>query len=157
MGHEFAEQGVSWFEEPVVKTDLEGLRLVRDAVPMEVAGGEYAYEPFDVLQLLPVLDVLQVDVTRCGGITGFLDAQALAQAHHLPMSSHCAPALHVALGCALPAVRHIEWFLDHQRIERMLFEGAPEPDHGVLRPDLSRAGLGVTFRREDAERFGAQI
>ncbi|HZX96398.1 MAG TPA: enolase C-terminal domain-like protein [Myxococcales bacterium] len=157
MGLEFAEQGVSWFEEPVVKTDLDGLRLVRDAVPMEVTGGEYAYEPFDVLQLLPVLDVLQVDATRCGGITGFLDAHALAQAHHLPMSSHCAPALHVALGCALPAVRHIEWFLDHQRIERMLFEGAPEPDRGVLRPDLSRAGLGVTFRREDAERFGAQI
>jgi L-alanine-DL-glutamate epimerase-like enolase superfamily enzyme len=153
----FAEQGVTWFEEPVVKTDVEGLRLVRDHASMEVSGGEYGYEASDFLQLIPVLDVVQADVTRCGGITGFIDVHALVRAHELPMSSHCAPALHVALGCALPAVRHLEWFFDHQRIERMLFEGAPAPDRGALRPDLSRPGLGLDFRREDAERFRTQI
>jgi len=157
MAREFAAEGVTWFEEPVVKTDLQGLGLVRDHAPMEVSGGEYAYEPFDFLQLLPVLDVVQADVTRCGGITGFLDAHALVRAHELPLSSHCAPALHVALGCALPAMRHLEWFFDHQRIERMLFEGAPEPEHGLLRPDLSRPGLGLSFKRKDAERYGAHI
>src|SRR5207247_1712566 len=47
FAREFAEQGVSWFEEPVVKTDLEGLRLIRDAAPMEIAGGEYGWEPAD--------------------------------------------------------------------------------------------------------------
>ncbi|HET7789040.1 MAG TPA: enolase C-terminal domain-like protein [Myxococcales bacterium] len=155
MAQELAGEGVSWFEEPVVKTDLEGLRLVRDQAPMEVSGGEYAYEPIDFLQLLPVLDVMQADATRCGGITGFLDAHALVRAREMPLSSHCAPALHVALGCALPAVRHLEWFFDHQRIERLLFEGAPEPEHGLLRPDLSRPGLGLAFRRKDAERYGA--
>jgi L-alanine-DL-glutamate epimerase-like enolase superfamily enzyme len=157
MAQELAGEGVAWFEEPVVKTDIEGLRLVRDAAPMEVSGGEYAYEPFDFLQLLPVLDVMQADATRCGGITGFLAAHALCRAHELPLSSHCAPALHVALGCALPGVRHLEWFFDHQRIERMLFEGAPEPEHGRLRPDLSAPGLGLAFKRTDAERFRAHI
>jgi L-alanine-DL-glutamate epimerase-like enolase superfamily enzyme len=157
MAQQLAGEGVSWFEEPVVKTDLAGLRLVRDAAPMEVSGGEYAYEPFDFLQLLPVLDVMQADATRCGGITGFLDAHALVRAHEMPLSSHCAPALHVALGCALPAVRHLEWFFDHQRIERMLFEGAAEPEHGLLRPDLSAPGLGLVFKRKDAERFRAHI
>src|SRR5439155_11986987 len=115
--HAFAEHGVTWFEEPVVRTDLESLRLLRDQAPMEISGGEYAYEPADFLQLIPVLDVVQADATRCGGITGFFDAHALIAARELPMSSHCAPALHVALGCALPAVRHLEWFFDHQRIE----------------------------------------
>ncbi len=153
----FAEQGVTWFEEPVVKTDVEGLRLVRDHASMEVSGGEYGYEPYDFLQLIPVLDVVQADVTRCGGITGFVVVHALVRAHELPMSSHCAPALHVALGCALPAVRHLEWFFDHQRIERMLFEGAAVPDRGSLHPDLSRPGLGLAFHREDAERFRTQI
>jgi L-alanine-DL-glutamate epimerase-like enolase superfamily enzyme len=153
FARDFAGQGVTWLEEPVVKTDREGLRLVRDGAEMEVTGGEYAYEPRDFLDLLPVLDVVQADVTRCGGITGFLDAHALIRAHELPMSSHCAPALHVALGCALPAVRHLEWFFDHQRIERLLFDGAPQPDRGMLRPDLSRPGLGLDFRREDASRF----
>ena len=69
------------------------------------------------------------------------------------MSSHCAPALHVALGCALPAMRHLEWFSDHQRIERMLFDGAPRPERGTLTPDLSRPGFGFDFKRKDAERW----
>jgi len=141
----------------VVKTDVEGLRLVRDAAPMEVAGGEYAWELHDFRELLAVLDVVQADVTRCGGFSGFLDAHALLRAHELPMSTHCAPALHVALGCALPGVRHLEWFFDHQRIERMLFDGAPLPERGMLRPDLSRPGIGLAFKAEDAARFGVQI
>jgi L-alanine-DL-glutamate epimerase-like enolase superfamily enzyme len=157
VARELAGEGVSWFEEPVVKTDVEGLRLVRDAAPMEIAGGEYAWEPHDFRELLPVLDVVQADATRCGGFTGFLDAHALIRAHELPMSSHCAPALHVALGCALPGVRHLEWFFDHQRIERMLFDGTPVPERGTLRPDLSRPGIGLTFKAQDAARFGVQI
>jgi L-alanine-DL-glutamate epimerase-like enolase superfamily enzyme len=157
FAREFAAEGVSWFEEPVVKTDVEGLRLVRDQAAMEIAGGEYGWEPHDFRELLPVLDVVQADVTRCGGISGFLDTHALVRAHELPMSTHCAPALHVALGCALPGVRHLEWFFDHQRIERMLFDGAPQPEHGVLRADLSHPGLGLTFKAPDAARFRVQI
>ena len=157
LAAEFAGSGVTWFEEPVVKTDLEGLRLLRDRCPMEITGGEYAWEPADFRALLPVLDVVQADVTRCGGVTGFLDAHALLSAFELPMSSHCAPSLHVPLGCALPGVRHLEWFFDHQRIERMLFDGAPQPERGMLRPNLAEPGIGLTLKREDAERFRAQI
>ena len=157
LARAFAGEGVSWFEEPVVKTDLEGLRLVRDQAPMEIAGGEYGWEPHDFRELLPVLDVVQADVTRCGGITGFFDAHALVRAHELPMSTHCAPALHVALGCALPGIRHLEWFFDHQRIERMLFDGVPQPEHGVLRPDPARPGIGLAFKPPDAGRFRVQI
>jgi Enolase C-terminal domain-like len=70
------------------------------------------------------------------------------------MSSHCAPALHAALGCALPAMRHVEWFADHVRIEEMLFEGAPRPDEeGLLRPQLDRPGLGLSLRQKEAERY----
>ena len=157
FAREYADAGVTWFEEPVVKTDLEGLRLVRDHAAMEVSGGEYGYELHDFLELIPVLDVVQADATRCGGITGFCDVHALLRAHEMPMSSHCAPSLHVALGCALPAVRHLEWFFDHQRIERMLFDGAPQPDRGLLRPDPGRPGLGLELKRADAANFRVQI
>src|SRR5207248_6667539 len=90
LAERFADQGVSWFEEPVVRTDLDGLRLLRQRAPaeMEIAGGEYAYEPADFRALIGALDVVQADGTRCGGITGFLDAHALLDAHELPMSSH---------------------------------------------------------------------
>ena len=53
-----------------------GLRLVRDRAPaaLEIAAGEYGYEPFYFSRMLDAgaVDVLQADATRCGGITGFL-------------------------------------------------------------------------------------
>lgn len=156
LAGEFAEQGVSWFEEPVVRTDLAGLRLLRERAAMEIAGGEYGYEPSDFRAFLEeprALDVVQADATRCGGITGFLRAAALIESFDCPMSSHCAPALHVALGCAALAMRHIEWFSDHARIEEILFEGAPRPEQGMLRPQLDRPGLGLSLARKEAGRY----
>jgi L-alanine-DL-glutamate epimerase-like enolase superfamily enzyme len=99
------------------------------------------------------VDVLQADATRAGGITGFLQVAALCEAFELPLSAHCAPSLHAAVGCAAPRFCHLEYFHDHARIEHMLFDGALEPKQGKLRPDRSRPGLGITFKTADAERF----
>jgi L-alanine-DL-glutamate epimerase-like enolase superfamily enzyme len=98
------------------------------------------------------VDVLQADATRCLGVTGFLRAAALAEAYQLPLSAHTAPALHVHACCALSAVRHLEWFHDHVRIERLLFDGAREPVDGLLQPALDRPGLGLELKRAEAER-----
>jgi len=145
--------------EPVSSDDLEGLRLLRDRAPpaMEIAAGEYGYEPFYFQRMLQAgaVDVLQADATRCGGITGFLRAAAIADAHLVPLSAHTAPALHLHVCCAVPRLRHVEWFHDHVRIERMLFDGAPVPKHGLISPDLSRPGIGLDLKRADAERFAA--
>ncbi|MBV9523213.1 MAG: mandelate racemase [Alphaproteobacteria bacterium] len=153
----FAEAGVSWFEEPVSSDDLDGLRLIRDRAPagMEISAGEYGYDPFYFRRMIDAgaVDVVQADVTRCGGFSGMLEVAALCRATSLDMSSHCAPALTLPLGCAVPNLRHLEWFHDHVRIEAMLFEGAPAPKDGVLRPDLTRPGHGLVFKREDAARF----
>jgi hypothetical protein len=54
---------------------------------------------------------------------------------------------------ALPRLRHLEWFHDHVRIERMLFDGFVEPVAGELRPDLSRPGNGLELKASDAERY----
>ena len=153
----FDEFGVSWFEEPVSSDDLDGLRLIRDRAPagMEIAAGEYGYEPryFHRMLAAGAVDVIQADATRCCGITGFLRAAATADAANIPLSAHTAPALHLHPCCAAPRLRHIEWFHDHVRIEQMLFDGAPKPNQGTIRPDLSRPGHGLEFKRDDAERF----
>ncbi len=153
----FAEQDVAWFEEPVSSDDLPGLRRVRDHVPspMEVAAGEYGYQPDYFRRMLEAqaVDVLQADATRCGGVTGFLLAAALSDAFHIDLSAHCAPALHRHLGCAAPRFRHCEWFHDHVRIERMLFDGAPQPKAGAITPQDDAPGLGLAFKQQDAERF----
>jgi L-alanine-DL-glutamate epimerase-like enolase superfamily enzyme len=99
------------------------------------------------------VDVLQADATRCGGVTGFLAAGAVAAAFGLPLSSHCGPSLHAALMCAVPTGVHAEWFLDHVRIERMLLDGAPEVKGGMLAPAPSRPGLGLELRERAAERY----
>jgi L-alanine-DL-glutamate epimerase-like enolase superfamily enzyme len=155
----FTESRVSWFEEPVSSDDLKGLRLIRDRAPasMEIAAGEYGYDIDYFRRMLEAgaVDVLQADATRCGGITGFLDAAALCSAHHLPLSAHTAPLLHTHVCCAAMPVRHLEYFHDHVRIERLFFDGVPEPVNGELQPDLSRPGMGVELKKKDAERFAA--
>jgi L-alanine-DL-glutamate epimerase-like enolase superfamily enzyme len=153
----FADLGVTWFEEPVSKYDHDGLRLMRDRAPagMEVTAGEYGWMPLDFRRLIEdeAVDVLQADVTRCGGVTGFLNAAAQCEAAFLPLSSHCAPALTLPVAAAAAPLRHIEYFHDHVRIERMFFDGFPEPRGGALRPDPARPGHGLELKRKDAERY----
>jgi L-alanine-DL-glutamate epimerase-like enolase superfamily enzyme len=99
------------------------------------------------------VDCLQLDVTRCGGITEFLRGAALARAHNLEISGHCAPNLHARVGAAVPNLRHVEYFHDHQRIEHLLFDGAAAPERGELTPDPVSPGLGLRLRTTDAERY----
>ncbi|REE21512.1 L-alanine-DL-glutamate epimerase-like enolase superfamily enzyme [Paraburkholderia sp. BL27I4N3] len=150
----FTEQQVEWFEEPVSSDDACGMAVVREHAPagMDIAAGEYGYTLDDFKRLLaaPSVDVLQADASRCGGITGFLQAATLCDAYHLPLSAHCAPALHLHVACAAPRLRHQEWFHDHVRIEAMLFDGAPQPRDGAIAPDLSRPGCGLEFKHADA-------
>lgn len=153
----FEEQGVRWFEEPVSSDDLDGLRMLRDRAPagMAIAAGEYGYDLpyFGRMLEAGAVDVLQADATRCAGFTGFLRVAALCAARSLPLSSHCAPALHLHVDCAAPNLVHAEYFHDHARIERLLFDGLVEPADGMLRPDRSRRGNGLELRRADASRF----
>lgn len=153
----FAEDGVTWFEEPVSSDDLEGLRFIRERTAIEIAAGEYGYELqyFDTMLAAGAVDVLQADATRCTGITGFIKTSALCESRSIPLSAHCAPSLHAHLGCSLLPLRHIEYFFDHVRIESQLFDGFLEATDGVVRPDLSRPGIGVELKKKDAERLSA--
>jgi L-alanine-DL-glutamate epimerase-like enolase superfamily enzyme len=150
-----ADMGVRWFEEPVSSDDLAGLHWLRDRMPasIEVAAGEYAWNLGDVRRMLGSVDVQQADATRCGGITGFLAAGTLCEAHHLDLSGHCAPSLHCHVACALPRLRHLEYFYDHARLEAMLFDGAAQIRDGQIAPDLSQPGIGLTLKAADAARF----
>jgi hypothetical protein len=53
----------------------------------------------------------------------------------------------------VPNLRHLEWFHDHVRIEQLLFDGTLDPAGGVVRPDDYAVGHGLTFRRDEAERY----
>src|SRR3954447_24504378 len=130
LAERFAEQGVSWLEEPLSSEDLDGLAELRSRSPagMAIAAGEYAWSAPDAQRLVEAgaVDVLQADVTRCGGITELLHIGGLCSARQVPFSAHCAPAISAHACCAIEAAQHIEYLHDHVRIESMLLEGASE-------------------------------
>jgi L-alanine-DL-glutamate epimerase-like enolase superfamily enzyme len=149
----FKDMGVTWFEEPVSSDDLDGLRLLRDACPprMNIAAGEYGYTTwyFEKMLSAGAVDVLQADATRCQGISGFMQADALCEGHSMPLSAHTAPSIHAHACCASQRVIHTEYFFDHVRLEKMAFDGAIEAEKGMLRPNLDRPGLGLTWKAAD--------
>jgi L-alanine-DL-glutamate epimerase-like enolase superfamily enzyme len=154
----FAEEfDVRWMEQPLAPEDRQGMRFLRERRPakVEIADGEYGYGPSYFREMIDsgAVDVVMADATRCCGISGFLKAAAICETSGVPLSSHCAPVLHLHPGCASAPFRHAEYFHDHVRIERMFFDGFPEPVNGALKPDLSTPGLGVAFRQADAEPY----
>jgi L-alanine-DL-glutamate epimerase-like enolase superfamily enzyme len=148
VGAALDDLGVTWFEEPVSSDDTAGLAALRAALRCDIAAGEYASDLYDVRALLPVVDCLQLDATRCGGYTGWLRGAALAQSQNLGVSAHCAPSLHAFVAAAIPNLRHVEWFADHARLEPMLVDGLPTVFGGALHPNSAAPGHGMTLRRD---------
>jgi L-alanine-DL-glutamate epimerase-like enolase superfamily enzyme len=157
LARTFSAARVSWFEEPVYHNDLEGNRFLCERAPpgMEISNGEYGSLPYTFQRIIAAraADVLQADVTRCGGYSGFLAVDGLCQAYMFPLSSHCAPYVTLPVATAAKMLRHIEYFHDHVRIERMLFDGTSDLRDGALQQDLARPGIGLEFKRADAQRF----
>jgi L-alanine-DL-glutamate epimerase-like enolase superfamily enzyme len=153
----YAECGVSYFEEPVSSEDREGLRFVRERGPagMVIAAGEYEWDLPQLADLAGCVDIVQADVTRIGGITNMLRVDGICKALQRPFSAHCAPAISAHVCCAMETLEHLEYFHDHVRVEGMLFDGTLDPSGGKLEPDRSRTGLGLTLKRDEAERWAA--
>jgi L-alanine-DL-glutamate epimerase-like enolase superfamily enzyme len=155
LAQHFDDWNVTWFEEPVSSDDLAGLHEIRDTATCDIAAGEYGYDVvyFDRMCAAGAVDVLQADVSRCAGITEWLRVAAIAAAHGLEISGHCAQSLHVAPACAVTNLRNLEYFHDHARVDRLLFEGVLDPVGGMLTPDLGRPGMGLELKEADAAPF----
>ncbi len=153
VAREAAGLGVIWFEEPVSSDHLEDLALLRGIIEPEVTAGEYGTDPLYFRRMLQAaaVDCLQIDASRAGGYTGFLAAAAVADSFGLQVSAHCGPTLHAPVCAAVPNLRHIEWFADHRRCDRMVFDGVGIVRDGALELD-GGPGHGVSLRM-DAERY----
>jgi len=154
LGRAYDDLGVTWVEEPVSSDSLSDLAALRRALRCDIAAGEYGHGARYTQQMLTAeaVDCLQIDITRCAGLTEWMRCAAIAASAGLDVSAHCAPALHVAPAMCVPNLRHIEYFADHARLEPLLFTGVLTPQAGVLRPsDLPGNGLAlrpaaVTYR-----------
>ena len=120
-----------------------------------MTAGEYGYDLYYFRRMCAAgaVDCLQVDASRCGGITEWLRVAAVAASFGLEVSAHCAPHLHAHAAAAIPNLRHLEWFHDHVRIESMFFAGTLDPIGGTVIPDRDAPGHGLTLRSPDIERY----
>ena len=145
LARQFEEQGVTWFEEPVSSDHLDVLAHIRRQTSLDVAAGEYGYDLayFRHLCGAQAVDVVQADVSRCAGITEWRRIADLAAAEGLQISGHCAQSLHAHVACSVSNLAHLEYFADHARVDRLLFDGVLEPVAGDLVPDPGRAGHGL--------------
>lgn len=130
-----------WLEEPISPDNIAGYAHLRSLGSVPLAAGEnlHTVPEFTALIAAGGVDLLEPDLTTCGGITPFMKVARLAEAHGLPMTSHGAHDLHVHLLAASPNGTYLEWHafgLDRYMADPLTvkegFATAPErPGHGV--------------------------
>jgi len=137
----FAPHNVFWLEEPVVPDDIAGhVRVVKEG-GLPVAAGENLHSLAEFEHLIGAGGITfpEPDVSNCGGVTVWLKVAHLAEAHHLPVTSHGVHDLHVHLLAAVPNASlleahgfGLERFIEHPLAIRDGFAVASErPGHGV--------------------------
>lgn len=105
------EYELVWIEEPLLATDIAGLKALGRYTKIARAGGESLYAPANFFDSVRrgALDILQPDVARVGGITNALKVCHLAQTANLRVAPHVAPELSVSIAAAVPNSMFIEW------------------------------------------------
>ncbi|MBM3545611.1 MAG: mandelate racemase/muconate lactonizing enzyme family protein [Alphaproteobacteria bacterium] len=90
VGRELERLGVYWMEEPLHRADRQGMRKLRDALDIRIAGGELNREMSELRDVIQegCLDVLQPDVVSIGGITGLAKIAAMANANNITFTPH---------------------------------------------------------------------
>jgi L-alanine-DL-glutamate epimerase-like enolase superfamily enzyme len=86
----FEEFGIFWLEEPLAPDDYEGYRRLSEATDIPIAAGEEESEHRSYLELMDKgkIDIVQIDLTRCGGFTEALRIAQLAQDRGLRCVNH---------------------------------------------------------------------
>jgi L-alanine-DL-glutamate epimerase-like enolase superfamily enzyme len=90
VARELERVGVYWMEEPLHRADRAGMRALRDATDVRVAGGEMTRELQEFRDLIAdrCLDVLQPDAALVGGITGLRRVAVMAAENNLTFTPH---------------------------------------------------------------------
>lgn len=157
LSDQLAPLGVTTFVDPLEPGDIDGMHWLRSRSPLSIAAGRACRDAVQLSRLLDAgaVDVLLVDATRCLGITGFLEADALAAIHGIPIASHGAPSIHAHAGPASRRHLHLTVPTEHARIEALLFDHLPAVRRGNVVFDANRPGLGIELRRDEIQCMAA--
>ncbi|MFC7474471.1 mandelate racemase/muconate lactonizing enzyme family protein [Dankookia sp. GCM10030260] len=137
----FAPHDPYWLEEPVQPEDVAGHARVMREGGVPVASGENLRSLWDFQALIAAGGVSfpEPDVTNCGGVTAFMKIAHLAEAFHLPVTSHGAHDVTVQLLAACPNRSYLEahgfgldrYIAEPLRIEEGMAVAPDRPGHGI--------------------------
>lgn len=141
---------LDWLEEPFPKNDLESYTRLAAATEIPLAAGEreFGVEPFRRMANARSVAVMQPDLMRVGGVTGWRLVGALAEAHLLRIAPHFYREYDVHLAAAQPNLVAIESF---DWLDQLLESSFDVRDGMAIVPD--RPGFGVKFRPEAVKEF----
>ena len=110
-GRQLEDEGIYWLEEPIPHEDYEAYSTIAKELRVPVQIGENFNGPEGMLTALSAhaCDCVMPDVARIGGVTGWMQAAALAAAKGVEMSSHLMPEVSAQLLSATPTAHWLEY------------------------------------------------
>ena len=143
-------EGLAWIEEPILADDLEGCARLAETLTTPIQIGENFNGPEDMERALKAraADYVMPDAQFIRGVTGWMDAAALAQAFNIEMSSHTFVEASAHLLCAT-STGH---WLEHMDVMGNLLRNRFTLVNGTLTPP-ARPGLGIDWDEEAVERY----
>lgn len=149
-GRALDDEGLYWIEEPIRHDDYAGAARIAAALATPLQLGENLPGPLEMLRALEsrAMDFVMPDVQRIGGVSGWLRAAALAQAHGMEMSSHLFPEVSAHLLAVTPTchwLEYVDW------ANPVLQQPLPVRDGHAVLPD--RPGTGIEWDEDAVARF----
>jgi mandelate racemase len=114
-GRRLDDEGLTWIEEPTLADDYVGHARIAREVRTPIQCGENWWGPHDMRKAIDAgaSDYVMPDVMKIGGVTGWLRAAALGEAHGIRLSNHLFIEVSTHLLCATPTahwLEYAEWF-----------------------------------------------
>ena len=149
LGQALEEYDLLFYEDPVAPEDIEALARVADAVDLPIAAGERHSHIYGVRQLIEreIVDVIQPDTGRAGGLMQMKKMAAMAEAHYITFAPHSGSLGPVAEVAGLHLLATLPNFLIMEHLEddvpqRYEVIDAPARDRGRAHPGARRARSG---------------
>ncbi len=145
---------LTFFEEPVAPDDLTGYERVRSSTRIPLAAGESAFSIWTYRDLLAgrLVDIVQPDLGRCGGVTGAVSIAKMGYAFDIPVAPHTGFSSGVSqlaaiqVAAAIPNLHMLEHMCIDNPLKELFTTPFPKPEQGNL-PVPVGAGLGLDVDR----------
>jgi L-alanine-DL-glutamate epimerase-like enolase superfamily enzyme len=145
---------IYWLEEPILADEISSLAKLADKTSIPIAAGENHYTKWEFKDLIEqgAVQIVQADVTKCGGLTEYLKIAAMADAHGLPVCPHHSVFTDVPGVAAIPNGLFHEYAQDmFEPASRLLVDFAA-PVNGMISP-LDKPGFGIELDPVAAQMF----